>query len=74
MIARRRKRPRVHSISLRTFGWLCARQAMYQLLPAPVTVSDAKFLRLALLRLPLGALRGFARPYLAANPRREQWP
>jgi hypothetical protein len=71
VIYRSRKRPRVRSISLRTFGWLCARQAAYQLFPPQATARQTELLRLALLRLPLDALRRMARPFLAQNPNRE---
>jgi len=74
MIHRTRKRPRVHSISLRTFGWLCARQAMYQLWPPPATYRDAQVLRLMLMRVPLGVLRGMAAPHLLRNPYRNGGP
>jgi hypothetical protein len=74
VIARTRKRARVKSISLRTFGWLCTRQAAYQLLATEYNAHGVKFLRLALMRLPLASLRRLVAPLLRDNPHREGRP
>lgn len=71
MIARSRKRPRVHSISLRTFGWLCAREAAYSLLAPSFTDAARPWLRLSLCRSTLAQVRWATRRALQANPYRE---
>jgi hypothetical protein len=45
---------------LRTFGWVCARQAAFEVLAPFYTVRGQKLLQVQLTRLPLAAVKRLA--------------
>jgi hypothetical protein len=60
VIHRRRKRARVHSISLRTFGWVCLREATFMLLAPYYSEVEWPWVRLLLARAPTAEVRRLA--------------
>ena len=68
MIARTRKRPRVRSISLRTFGWVCAREAAFALVADQFPPARHPHLRLWLCKAPLAHVRRVVQRMEYYNP------
>lgn len=58
-------------MSLRTFGWLCAREGAFLLLRESCFINDPRRLRFMLMRMPLDQVRSMTRSARDVNPYRE---
>lgn len=66
-MGRTRRRPRVRSISLRSFHWAVARQACFQCFPTPPSAQSERLVKLIILPMPLAKVRRVTRGLLLAT-------
>jgi hypothetical protein len=74
VITRRRKRPRVRSVSFKTLGWLIRREASFLVAHHPYGSLPLTFERRAWLRLDTPDCERTALAYTKRFPRRRYFP